>query len=82
MKRTQLQLEEAMYDRLRRLAYERGVSIAAVIRETLEETLGGKTTRPRSIGDFRFVASGRADETSSQPVSEKHDEALAEYFDQ
>ena len=38
--RTQIQLERRQYDRLKQLAYERGQSMSAVLRDLLEEALG------------------------------------------
>ncbi|MBI2939886.1 MAG: hypothetical protein HYY04_05555 [Chloroflexi bacterium] len=47
-----------MLERLRRVAAERGISLAAVIREALEEKAKSHRPRPRSIG---IAASGYAD---------------------
>ena len=78
MRRTQLQLEEATYEELRTRAYSRGASVASVIREALAQYLA--TGRPRLMGiqDFGFVGSGRSQESAFEPISERHDEALAE----
>ena len=80
MKRTQVQLDDRTYEALRRCAYEQGRSMSAVVRETLAEALG--TARPRQkrlrLKDFRFVWAGRSRQGKLAPVSERHDEALAE----
>ncbi len=82
MRRAQIQLDQAMHATLRRLAYERGTSISSIIRDTLTESLGkpsGKRRRaPRSVEEFPFVGAGRSDQKKHAPVSERHDEALAE----
>ncbi len=78
MKRTQVQLDEATYQVLRRKAFERGISLAALIREVLREHLGTGPARRRRVEDFTFIGSGRSDDGSLAPVSERHDEALGE----
>jgi hypothetical protein len=78
MKRTQLQLEEATYEQLRSRAYSRGVSMASVIREALAEYLAPGSPRPRAMHDFSFIGSGRSEESALEPISERHDEVLAE----
>jgi hypothetical protein len=81
MRRTQVQLDEEMYQALRRRAYRCGCSISAVVREVLARVLrppsaGGR----RTLKQFPFVACGKSDQGSLSPVSERHDEALAEAF--
>jgi predicted DNA-binding protein len=50
MQRTTLMLPKGLHDRLRQIAADRGVSMAAVIREALEETAGRVRPIPRSLG--------------------------------
>ena len=51
MRRTQIQLDEATYELLRRRAFEQGVSISALVREALREHLSiGRA--PRRLQDF------------------------------
>ncbi|MGE5278062.1 MAG: ribbon-helix-helix protein, CopG family [Acidobacteriota bacterium] len=81
MRRTQVQLDEALYATLRRRAYDQGTSMASIIRESLSKTFGpraGKRRPPRSLRRFSFVGAGRSDQKRLAPVSERHDEALAE----
>ena len=79
MKRTQIQLDEETHAALRRLAYEQGASMASIIRDTLARSLGTKASRkPKSLRELPFVGSGRSDQKALAPVSERHDEALAE----
>jgi metal-responsive CopG/Arc/MetJ family transcriptional regulator len=50
MERTTISLPENLLKRLRMLAAERGISMAAVIREALEEKSASYRPKPRSIG--------------------------------
>lgn len=58
MHRTTLMLPEDVRDRLRRLAADRGVSMATVIREAIDEKVDKARPLPRSLG---IGASGSAD---------------------
>lgn len=79
MRRTQIQLDERTYEALRRRAFERGRSISSVVRELLAQSLGtGRAKRRPTIKDFTFIAAGRSRQDRLSPVSERHDEALAE----
>ena len=77
MKRTQVQLDEASYRALKRKAFERGVSMSALLRELLRTQLNPPPL-PRRLEMFQFIGSGRSEQGSLAPVSERHDEALAE----
>ncbi len=81
MKRTQIQLDATTYEALRRRAFERGLSLSALVRESLAQYLGaGKRKQRPTIQDFTFIGSGRSRQGRLSPVSERHDEALAEVF--
>ena len=82
MKRTQVQLDEATYRLLRRMAFERGISLSALIRQTLQEHLKTGPAKRWRVEDFTFIGSGCFDDGTLEPVSERHDEALAEAFSQ
>ncbi len=58
MNRTTLSLDEAVRRRLRRLAAERGVSMATLIREAIDEKVDRLAPKPRSLG---IGASGTSD---------------------
>lgn len=58
MDRTTLSLEIETRARLRLIAAERGISMAALIREAIDETIERHAPRPRSLG---VAASGAAD---------------------
>lgn len=77
MKRTQIQLDDQTYRRLREEAHARHTSRAALVREALRKYLGLQRKR-RSVADFTFIGSGRSHQGQLKPVSERHDEALTE----
>ncbi|MDO8530558.1 MAG: ribbon-helix-helix protein, CopG family [Dehalococcoidia bacterium] len=56
MERTTMSIPEELLKRLRLIAAERGTSVAALVREALEEKAGSYRPRPRSLG---IGASGR-----------------------
>jgi predicted transcriptional regulator len=58
MERTTLMLPDETRDRLRRLAAERGVSMATIIREAIDEKVARTRPRPQSMGSG---ASGTSD---------------------
>lgn len=58
MSRTTVTIDEEVRRRLRRIAAERGVSMAAIIREAIDEKTDRLAPRPRSLG---VGASGTAD---------------------
>jgi hypothetical protein len=77
MVRTQIQLTDEQADMLRRVAAERGVSMAGIIRELLDRSLGdaGREARSRrALGTVGRFSSGIGD------VAEEHDRHLADAF--
>lgn len=58
MDRTTLTLDVETRTRLRHIAAERGISMAALIREAIDETIERHAPRPRSLG---IAASGTSD---------------------
>jgi hypothetical protein len=56
--RTTLSIPPELRARLRRLAAERGVSMATIVRQAIDEKLAEARPRPRSLG---IGASGRPD---------------------
>src|SRR5207249_609168 len=88
-KRTQLQLDEALYDAVRRRAYERRTSVAAVVRETLAERFdppqgaparAAKGTRGAYPPGFSWIGIGRSGQDQRRPLSRYHDEAFAQDY--
>jgi hypothetical protein len=78
MIRQQIQLTEEQAESLRRLASERGLSMAAVIRDALDRAIGVDEVarrRERAVAAIGGFHSGLHD------VSERHDDYLAEAFE-
>ncbi len=81
MKRTQIQLDEEVYELLRHRAFKEKKSIAGVIREIVKGDMSQSGHHPSSSAkDFAFIGSGRSKQGRLRPVSERHDEALEEAF--
>ncbi|HEV8232510.1 MAG TPA: hypothetical protein VGQ75_09190 [Thermoanaerobaculia bacterium] len=79
MKRVQIQIDDATYAALRGRADEEHRSISSVVGEELGKALFPKQSRRRrTLKDFPFVGAGRTKQGVLSPVSERHDEALAE----
>jgi hypothetical protein len=79
VKRAQIQFDDETYSALRRRAYEEHRSISSVVREELQKALLPKKRRKRlTLRDFPFVGAGRTKQGGLSPISERHDEALAE----
>jgi hypothetical protein len=58
MRRTTIMAPEDLLERLRRMAADRGTSVAVLIREALEDKVKTHRPRPRSLG---IGASGHTD---------------------
>lgn len=81
MKRAQIQLDEELFEILRRRAFQKKCSISAVIREILKKDIDStRPSSPTSIRQFHFVAAGKSKQGDLEPVSERHDDALAAAF--
>jgi hypothetical protein len=79
VKRTRIQIDEETYEIPRRRAFEKGCSISSIVRDLLAQSLRArKPGRKLAIKDFTFIAAGRSRQGRLAPVSERHDEALAE----
>lgn len=79
VKRTQLQLDDRLHEALRRRAFEEGCSMAELARRLLGELLGTRQSpQPAALRDFTFVAAAESTQGDLAPVSERHDDALAE----
>ncbi len=81
MERTQISLEPEQAERLRRLAKERGVSMAHLIREAVDRTYGTALAPPtreelvrRALSAVGCARSGLGD------VAERHDDYLDEIY--
>ena len=78
MRRTQIQVDEPTYEALRHRAFERGISIAALVREILHESLGTKGVKRFRVKDLHFIGIGSGEPTEYDPISERHDEFLGD----
>ena len=80
MKRTQIQLDDATYEAVRRRAFDEGRSMASVVRETLARTFGTAPQEARkTIEEFTFVGIGSdPNPPEDVPVSVDHDRWYAE----
>ncbi|MGH2819878.1 MAG: CopG family transcriptional regulator [Actinomycetota bacterium] len=77
MVRTQVQLTEEQFRRLKRLAADRGVSIASLVREAVDRHLTG--TEEEARWDRFFAVVGRF-RSGRRDVGEGHDRYLADDF--
>ena len=73
MRKTQIQLDEQTYQKVRRRAFERNISMAEVIREALASEFGAGGTAPRP--ELTFVGIGSSGARGA--ISEDHDAELA-----
>ena len=77
MVRTQIQLTEAQARELRRLSETKGVSVASLIRELVDNTL----MAPREARFARaMAAAGKFSSGERNNVSEEHDAALEHIY--
>ena len=80
MKRTQIQLDEAIYHLAKNRAYSEGRSMSALIRDAVAEYLvePKESKRKLTISDFSFIGSGRSDPSDPRSLSVHHDEVWDE----
>jgi len=78
MVRTQLQMDEDIYDALRESAHKQKKSMSAVVREILRDSLiEHKYREPALKEKFTFISSGSSGEGD---ISVNHDKYLEEAF--
>ena len=80
MERTQISLEPEQADRLRRLAAERGVSMAHLIREAVDRTHGSVLAPTRAELWARALSAVGCGHGDGGNVSENHDDYLDEIY--
>ena len=80
MIRIQIQLDETTYALAKQRAYAENKSLAAVVRDALDQYLAPSTNQSVGLEDFTFISSGQSLTGTPHPLSERHDEALAEDF--
>ncbi len=75
MRRTQVQLDNDIYELLRQEAFNEGVSISELVRRIIRRYMeaGDRTAQAASLS---FVGMGESVQGDLAPVSERHDEAL------
>ena len=80
MARIQIQLDETTYALANQRAYTENKSLDAIVRDALDQFLTTSHKQPSRLEDFTFIGSGQSNTGTLHPLSEKHDEALAEDF--
>ena len=80
MIRTQIQLDEATHAQVKQRAYAENKSLAAVVRDALDQYLVSPSDRAVGMDKFTFIGSGRSEPGGPSPLSERHDEALAQDY--
>lgn len=80
MRKTQILVSEEQMRRLRELAARRGVSVAQIVREALDEVLSRRSLRdPSEVRRKAAAAAGRF-RSGSRDVAQRHDDYLSEAF--
>lgn len=81
MIRTLVQLDEGTYRKLREKAFRQERSISSLVRAMVVQGLEGDArAKPKRVKQFLSVGVGRSKQGRLSPVSERHDEALADAF--
>ena len=78
MIRTQIQLDESTWERLRQIAFQKKTSIAAVVREMIKAQVSPKRKTKLRMEDFTFIGSGRSRGKGAGTIAERHDEEFAD----
>lgn len=82
MERVQVQLPREWAGRLRQLARERGISVAALVREAVDRALS-EPLQPVTVDERwrrSLAVAGRYRSGSREPVSTEHDRYLDEIY--
>ena len=80
MIRTQIQLTEEQSRRLKEIAAKRGISVAELIREGIDASLGGHASPPRKELVERAVQAAGRFRSSRHDVARRHDKYLGDAF--
>ena len=78
MKRTQIQFDETTYMSLKNRAHAENRSMAAVVRDAVDQYLDGHPRNRLSLKDFAFIASGSSDPSDPRSGSIHHDDIFVE----
>jgi len=82
MVRTQIQLRDDQFESLRRLAVRRGVSMAAVIRESVDSVLSREAVSGEAATKRRALEAIGAFDSGLGDLSDRHDDYIAEAVSQ
>ena len=82
MRRTQIQLDTDIYERLRQRAFAEQKSMAEFIRAALRESLRTKPPKKKmyQLSDFTFIGFGTSRKRGEGHIAENHDKELAKVF--
>lgn len=80
MVRTQIQLTDEQYQKLKKIAALKGISIAEVIRRSVDSMFASETLPDKDEMKARARAVFGAFEDSKSDVSENHNRYLSEWF--
>ena len=75
MVRTQIQLDETQYERLKALAAKRSRSLSQLVREGVDRLLG-ESERSEVWTEFWKAAGSCHDSTGAEDVARRHDEYI------
>ena len=76
----QIRLDETTYALVKQRAYAESKSMAAVVRDALDQYLMPSAEQPAGLEGFKFIGSGQSGTGTPHQLSERHDDALAEDF--
>lgn len=80
MHRTLIQLDEPLYEQLRCLAFEKGISLSATVRELLSKVIGrGRRRKKTKVSQLKFIGCGIS-KVLPKDISENHDKYLEEDY--
>ena len=82
MIRTQIQLNETTHRLLKNRAHSENRSMSALVRDAVNQYLQNPPRRKLTLKDFTFIGSGRSDSNGPRPLSTRHDDALAEIYNE
>ena len=78
MVRTRIRPDETIDRLARQRAFVEGIPFTSLVHNALELYLMRESRKPLTIEDLGFAGIGSSQQGDSSPVSERHDEALAE----
>ena len=73
MHRTMIQLDENLYEELKRHSFEKGLSLSALVRKILAKSLKKTTKKNPNLKAYKFIGSSASQQKN---ISQDHDEYL------